>query len=282
MSESDGFVVGIDKIVDHGPDSERWNLVVIGDGYRESELIQKYQPAVDNFVSTLSLTPPFNELFFGINIYRLDVASDESGADDPNVSPDVMVNTFFDARFWLSIPRVLTINDALARSVTTTQVPDRHQVLCIVNTSNYGGSGIVGGGVAVCSTHSASALIAIHEMGHSAFGLADEYGGGAVHIEEPPNPNITLETNIARNKWNALIPPGTPMPTQCNPGCMESTCVAPAQPPLGNPVGTYEGGGNSSCNVYRPVFQCKMAANSAPFCPVCSGVIRATLQPFLP
>lgn len=30
MSASDGYVVGTTKVVDHGPDSARWNLVIIG------------------------------------------------------------------------------------------------------------------------------------------------------------------------------------------------------------------------------------------------------------
>ena len=38
MSANDGEVRGVQKIVDNGPDGERWNLVIVGDGYLEREL----------------------------------------------------------------------------------------------------------------------------------------------------------------------------------------------------------------------------------------------------
>ena len=134
--------------------------------------------------------------------------------------------------------------------------------------------------VAVCSTNPASALIAIHEMGHT-FELADEYGGSAVHIEEPEFPNLTLDPH-ATNKWSELILEDTPTPTLCNPNCVSSTCEPPDTTAPAGAVGTYEGGGGSSCNVYRPTRRCKMGDTSVPFCPVCLGVIRATLQTYLP
>jgi len=101
MSASDGYIVGTSKIVDNGPDSSRWNLVIIGDGYRDSELTQ-YHTDVDNFLTKLRTTPPFDELFCGINVHRIDVVSTDSGADDP---PDcaggtgAAPRTYFDATF---------------------------------------------------------------------------------------------------------------------------------------------------------------------------------------
>ena len=37
MSTSDGYVVGLHKVVDHGPNSQRYNIVIMGDGYQASE-----------------------------------------------------------------------------------------------------------------------------------------------------------------------------------------------------------------------------------------------------
>ena len=83
-------------------------------------------------------------------------------------------------------------------------MPLRHQVLRIVNSAKYGGAG---GTVATCSTNVSAAQIAIHEIGHSAFGLADEYGGNGTGTPagEPIEPNVTRNTDRATNKWNALI-----------------------------------------------------------------------------
>ncbi|EAR22689.1 M64 family metallopeptidase [Nitrococcus mobilis] len=286
MGASDGYVVGTTKVVDHGPDNLRWNLVIVGDGYQASELAN-YHTHVQNFITTLRGTPPFDELYCGINVHRIDVVSTDSGADDPGCggNPAVTVNTYFDSTFCSMfagspLERLLTIDSGLALSVATGQVPLRHQVLCIVNSTKYGGSG---GSVATASVNASASQIAIHEMGHSAFGLADEYGGNGsgTPAGEPLQPNVTRDTNRATNKWRTLIAATTPMPSQCDGTCTSSTCVPPASPPPAGAVGTYEGAIYSDCNTYRPLPSCYMR-DYGPFCPVCTGVIRTTLQPFQP
>lgn len=286
MSSSDGHVVGTTKVVDHGPDNARWNLVIIGDGYRASELTN-YHTHVQNFITELRNTPPFDDLFCGINVYRIDVVSTDSGADDPGCAGGTAVtaNTYFDATFCTPfagtpLDRLLSVDTALALSVATAQVPLRHQVLCIVNSAKYGGSG---GTIATCSVNAQANEIAIHEIGHSAFGLADEYGGNGAGTPagEPSQANATRDTNRATNKWRNLIAATTPMPSQCDASCAASTCVPPASAPPAGAVGTYEGAVYSDCNTYRPLPSCYMR-DYGPFCPVCAGVIRATLTPFQP
>ncbi len=288
MSTNDGHVLGITKLVDNGPDTRRWNLVIIGDGYLEDEEdLAKYHVQAKRFVDRLQSTPPFSEMFAGINVYRIDVVSAECGADDPGCGggPAVTRRTYFDATFCSPhdgqpIDRLLTVDNELALSVAKAHVPQNHHVVCIVNSTKYGGSG---GSVAVCSVHPMARKIAIHELGHSAFGLADEYGGPGLDTpaEEPPKPNVTRNTNAATNKWRALVAVGTPMPTQCNPGCVGSGCVAPGFPAAPGLVGTYEGALWSDCGIYRPMEACYMNSYD-PFCPVCAGVIRDTLQAFMP
>lgn len=288
MTASDGHVSGTTKVVDHGGNNVRWNLVIIGDGYRATELAQ-YHTDVQNFLTRFRTTPPFDELFCGINVHRIDVVSTDSGADDPGCAGGTAItaSTYFDATFCTPfagtpLDRLLTVDTTLAMSVATSQVPLRHQVLCIVNSSKYGGSG---GRIATCSTHAKSTEIAIHEIGHSAFGLADEYGGNGAGTPagEPPEPNVTRNTNRTTNKWRALVLASTPMPSACDSSCTSSTCVSPATPPAPGAVGTYEGAVYSDCNTYRPLPDCYMRdLTGKPFCPVCSGVIRRTLQPYLP
>ncbi|MBP6014655.1 MAG: hypothetical protein KBA31_20675 [Alphaproteobacteria bacterium] len=286
MTANDGSVQGVFKAVDNGPESVRWDLVVVGDGYRESELV-KYHADVDKFVTTLRTTPPFGELFAAINVHRIDVVSTDSGADDPGCGeePARDARTYFDAKFCSQfagtrLDRLLTVDAALVLRVASRFVPLRNQVLCIVNTSKYGGSG---GAIATCSTHELAAKIAIHEIGHSAFQLADEYGGNGVGTPagEPVQQNVTRNTDRNTNKWRRHIAPTTPMPTQCDPHCASSTCVQPHPPPPPSAVGAYEGAIYSNCNTYRPTSSCYMR-DYGPFCPVCSSVIRQTLAPFLP
>jgi hypothetical protein len=287
MSANDGHVVGVVKPVDNGPDTERWNLVIVGDGYQEGELAQ-YHVHTQHFVDRLRSTAPFSEEFGGINVYRIDVVSLESGADDPGCAggPVVIAKTYFDATFCSSfhgemLDRLLTVDEALVLSVSNDHVPRKHYAVCIVNSPTYGGSG---GSIATCSVHAQSATIAIHELGHTAFGLDDEYGGNEDDIPpgEPAKPNVTRDTNRATNKWRALVAASTPMPTQCNPACVGSGCVAPPAPPPPAAVGTYEGAMGKDCGVYRPMMSCYMRELGRPFCLVCAGVIRETLQDFQP
>jgi IgA Peptidase M64 len=193
MSASDGNIVGTTKIVDNGPGNFRWDLVIVGDGYQASELAQ-YHTDVENFLTRFRATPPFDELFSGINVHRVDVVSTDSGADDPADCPEPGVppgtgatpRTYFDATFCsvgpggVRLACLLTIDSTSAKSVASAQVPLRNQVLCLVNSSKYGGSG---GDVATCSTNAQAAEIAIHELGHSAFHLADEYGGNCKSLQ---------------------------------------------------------------------------------------------------
>jgi hypothetical protein len=291
MTVSDGGVVSTTKIVDHGPESARWDLVILGDGYQLSELATYHQD-VENFLAELRTTPPFGELYCAINVHRVDIWSVDSGADQPTVegdcsSPSTTPRTFLDATFCTPfagtpLERLLTVDSTRALQMATDEVgPLRNQVLVLVNASKYGGAG---GAVATCSTHASAAKIAIHEIGHSAFGLADEYGGNGTGTPaaEPFEPNVTRDANRATNKWGDLVDAATPMPSACDPSCAASTCVPPGSPPPAGAVGTYEGAIYSDCNTYRPLPSCRRRDLGSPFCPVCSRVIRTTLTPFLP
>ncbi len=294
MTTADGYVGATTKIVDHGSDVDRWCLVVVGDGYRSTELAQ-YRADVESFLDRLRATPPFDELWCAINVYRIDVVSTDSGADEPATCGDggtgsgATPRTYFDTTFCsvgpggVQISRLLTGNSAEATVVANARVPQVDQVMMLVNSSRYGGSG---GQVATASTNAFE--IAIHEMGHSAFGLADEYGGNGVGTTpgESPKPNVTRDTNRATNKWRDLVLPTTPMPSACgftaDPTPVPcSGCTPPATPPAPGSVGTYEGADYSNCDVYRPLPSCYMR-DYGPFCPVCARVIRQTLTPYLP
>ncbi|MDQ3707655.1 MAG: M64 family metallo-endopeptidase [Chloroflexota bacterium] len=292
MGASDGYIVSgsMTKVIDHGPASSRWNVVVLGDGYRASEL-EQYHTDVQSFIDSFYNTSPFDERWCGINIYRVDVVSTDSGADDPSSCTDGTVgsgatpNTFYDSTFCSdgATRRLLGVDSGRARADSVALVPQVHVTVVIVNDPQYGGAGYWGNRVGTCSIHPNSAEIAIHEIGHAAFGLADEYGGaGSAPGAEPIQPNVTISTSLATLKWSAQVPPGTPIPTRCNAACASSGCTPPDPPVAGTPVGTYEGGQYTECDVYRPQPSCKMRALGIPFCEVCKRVIRDTLAPFMP
>ena len=65
-------------------------------------------------------------------------------------------------------------------------MPQFTVVIVVVNSTVYGGSG---GSVGTYSLAGGATEIAIHEMGHTAFGLADEYPYYAGGDETGPRPS---------------------------------------------------------------------------------------------
>jgi hypothetical protein len=287
MTTADGRVVGTTTVVDHGPPARRWNVVVLGDGFQESEF-PKYATAAQRYVDRLFATPPFDELASVVNVHRVDVVSTDSGADDPVGcgGTGATARTYFDATFCTSGIRRLLVVDALtALTAAGDAVPQWNMALVIVNSEVYGGSG---GGVAVHSLAAGAEEIALHEMGHTAFGLADEYeywAGCGVDTDrdrhpgfEPSEPNVTTNADSATLKWRDLVGPSTPVPTTENADC--TRCDPQPNPLPPGTVGVYEGARYYHCGAYRPEFDCRMRALGHPFCAVCQHRVRQTLEPY--
>jgi hypothetical protein len=289
MSTADGTVLGTAKIVDNGPATRRWNLLILSEGYRGAEMAQFANDA-QQLANTLFSTPPFDRLQVAINVHRIDVTSTDSGAGDPAAcgGTGASPRTYFDASFCNNgIRRLLEVNNVTVLSVAGAQVPQWHVALVIVNSTVYGGSG---GAVATFSKAPGAMEIALHEMGHTAFGFADEYeyyAGCGIDVghdhhpgTEPGQPNVTINPNRATIKWGSLIPPATPVPTTKNANC--SVCDPQPSPVPAGTVGACEGADYYHCGCYRPEFHCRMRALNNPFCAVCQQVIVRKLTPFLP
>jgi hypothetical protein len=290
MTTADGSVLGCTKIVDRGSPAVCWNLLFLGDGYRSTQLAQ-YASDVTSAATVLLNTPPFSGRRPVINVYRVDVSSTDSGADDPVAcgGSGAVRRTYFDATFCTNgIQRLLTVNAATALAVAGAQLPEYDAVLVVVNSTVYGGSG---GAVGVFSLAPNATEIAIHELGHSAFGLADEYmyyrgcGSGETDRDnhppiEPVEPNVTIASTRATIKWRDLILSTTPVPTMSNPDC--SRCDDRPSPVPAGTVGAFEGAHYHHCRAYRPEHNCKMLALGAPFCAVCQRRIRQVLPTTVP
>lgn len=287
MGTTDGRIIGTTKIVDHGSVSDRFNLVLVAEGYREDELAL-FAADVQQFVQHMFTSPPFDELQCAFNIFRIDVVSDESGADDPIAcgGTGIAVATYFDASFCHSgIRRLLMVNTQTVLNLVNSEVPEWHQTLVIVNSSVWGGAG---GTIGVSSVAPGWENIALHEMGHALFGLADEYpywSGCDVDTNrdhytgpEPIAPNVTINTDRETIKWGNMILSSTPVPSTSNPDC--SQCDAQVNPLPDGTVGVFEGACYYHCGIYRPEYNCMMRNLSA-FCAVCQKQIIDTMIPFI-
>jgi hypothetical protein len=82
------------------------------------------------------------------------------------------VDNYFGSAFdSYNIHRLLVPTKTFAiNNVLATNVPNYDQVVILVNSPYYGGSG---GQFATSSTHTSANEIAIHEIGHSFVGLID-------------------------------------------------------------------------------------------------------------
>jgi len=287
MGLADGYISGSNLVADNGPSSRRFNLVIVSEGFQVTEL-PAFSDAVNQFVAFLFSTPPFGNVRCAFNIYRIDVASTESGADDPSAcGGDSSVKaTRFDASFCNGgIRRLLCVNSQSVIDVVESVVPEWHQILVIVNSSTYGGSG---GNIAVISMGGSWKEVALHEMGHTIFGLADEYpywAGCAVDTGrdqypgvEPFYPNVTVNTDRNTVKWKDLIDSSTPVPTTSNSDC--SKCDTQTNPFPAGTVGLFEGALYYHCGIYRPEFSCMMRDLTG-FCSVCRKRISDTLSVYL-
>ncbi|MBK7627524.1 MAG: hypothetical protein IPJ16_10105 [Bacteroidales bacterium] len=287
MGLLDGQVIGTTKLIDHGPPAKRFNLVIVSEGFKSNEL-GSFATLTQQFIDFLFSSQPFDSLKCAFNIYRFDVSSTESGADNPSAcgGDGTFVATRFDASFCNGgIQRLLCVNTLDVISVVEATVPEWHQILVIVNSTLYGGSG---GNVVVTSIAGSWKKIALHEMGHSVFGLADEYpywAGCAIDTNrnqypgtEPMHPNITTCTDRNTLKWKELVLPVTPIPTTTNTDCTK--CDAQPDPCASGTVGIYEGAYYYHCGVYRPEYQCMMK-NLSGYCAVCRRQIIVILSVYL-
>ena len=235
MGTGDGSVQGLATLINNGPNNTRLNIVLVAEGFQLSEQ-SDFETACDDFVTTLQAEAWFPILGGAINVHRLNVASDESGADDPATCGDGSAGsgaspaTYFDSSFCNSgIRRCLAGNETIVRDELDTALPEWHVAAVLVNTSQRGGC--ASNDVFWTALSSDWKDVVLHELGHAAFGLADEYQVWAgcdidtdrdnAPLGEPPEPNVTANTSAATLKWRNLLSPGMPVPTMLNPDCTE-------------------------------------------------------------
>ena len=285
MTTADGAVIGTTQIFGSAPRNRAFNVVLLAEGFTAAQQ-SNFNDACTAFVNAFRATPPFDELSPAINVFRVNVSSTDSGADDPAAAggTGATARTYFDATFGgNNIRRLLVANTTTALQVATAQVPEFTVVLIVVNSTIYGGSG---GTVGTYSLAGGATEIAIHEIGHTAFGLADEYpyyaGGNETGHDhhpatEPSEPNVTINTNRNTLKWRWAVAAATAVPTMTNPDCAQVD-TRPSTVAAGT-VGLFEGAHYYHCGAYRPEYNCKMQTLGVPFCRICRQVIWNRIGP---
>ncbi len=241
-----------ETIVNNGSPQNRIDIAILGDGYTAAQQAQ-YRIDVQRFIQDVFLQEPYREYQRYYNVHRIDVVSNQSGADHPERNPPVFVDTALDATYNCSnIQRLICVSTTKVNQIITQSLPAGHfdVKLIIVNDAEYGGSG---GSVAVASTNQSAVELILHEVGHSFGLLADEYDGGGPTCNpnvEPSGVNSTRQTSLPLIKWNHWIAAETPIPT---------LTTAPAIP------GLYVGSSYCTLGLYRPTYRSKMRSLGVPF-----------------
>jgi hypothetical protein len=241
-------------VVANGSPANRVDIVFLGDGYTQANLnAGLYNAHIQNYLGHMFAAPsyladPFPRYQKFFNVHRINVVSQQSGADDP-LPNGIFLNTALNASYDIAgIDRLLGINDALAEPVVasfqagTGIEPDIRIVT--VNSTQYGGSGgrysVFAGG------NNDAREIALHELSHSFSATADEY----VSFHEPyagPEPDAVNATiNPTGAKWSLWHDFRDPRGASLD-------------------IGAFQGGNYYASGVYRPSFDSKMNNLGVPF-----------------
>ena len=240
----------VETIQDNGPTSNRLDLVLVCDGYQQSE-IGAFAPRATAALEELFDYEPFTSYRIFFNAHRVDVISTDSGVDnDP--TEGIARNTALDMAFWCGgTERLLCVNVQKAWDAAM-NAPDVDQIFAVANSTKYGGAGYPGNDIGTFSSNNASSLqVAIHELGHSLGNLADEYSYGGRSTwpgGEPSAANVSTNTSAQmeslKTKWHLWL------------GFNQSG--------LGE-HSTFEGANYSEFGIYRPTANSMMRELNQPF-----------------
>ena len=231
------------------------HIAYVAEGYTREEM-PLFEKDARRAMDALFAHEPFKSLRGRFNVVAVESPSAESGTSTPhngvwkNTALHSHFDTFYSDRY-LTTLHLKDLHDWLAGT------PYEH-IIVLVNTSEYGGGGILNSYNLAAMHHAQSLPVVVHEFGHSFGGLADEYAYDFEQIPmyphdvEPWEPNITTRKDF-KSKWEDMTGK--------------------------QGVGLYEGAGYSLKGVYRPCRDCRMRTNENPdFCPVCRRALTRLID----
>lgn len=190
----------VQTVLSNGTTQSRYDMVILGDGYQAGQQAQ-FNADVQSFLTALFQTQPYQTFAAYFNVHTVFRASVDSGADQPDITPPVFVDTAYDSTYNTGgVDRCLYVGDtALALADAALAPANEGRVLVLVNSSRYGGCA---GTFAVSYNGGSMNDVQIHELGHSLGLLADEYDypNDTYTGSEPGQVNATISPTGA--KWS--------------------------------------------------------------------------------
>ncbi|WP_137936663.1 M64 family metallopeptidase [Chitinivorax sp. B] len=237
-------------LLNTGPSANRMDIVLVGDGYTTAEQ-GKWAQVAKMIADGIMADPMFAAHRQGINIRRVDMPSAQSGVSE--VDRGIQRNTVYGMTLGcFNTARLACVDyNRVHQVVDPITSPDgRDLIVAVANSTRYGGGG---GPIATLTTDASAIELALHEIGHTAFKLADEYDYGTCdRSREPSEANATLQTNRSYIKWGSLIPGNVSVPTRA--GSVSN-----------GTVGLFSGGRYCESGMYRPTENSKMRSLGQPW-----------------
>lgn len=252
-----GTVLRYENVVYNGRTDNIYNLIVLGDRFKESEQ-DSFTKKANNCINYILSRPPFNSVFgvSAMNVYFVEVASQKDYYFDTEIDSGLSTGVSWDTK------DVTKVCDTL---FSDNGKPFWNWAAVIVNYSTKR----IGTGYLGYPNQFASGTWSFlpneyektfqHELGHTAFVLCDEYSvDGTYTGKEPTYPNATIELNLDKLKWKEFATPGIKLPTKNK----SST-----------DVGCYEGANTYDTGIYRPQYNCVMKKQEKAdgyYCKICT------------
>jgi hypothetical protein len=247
------------KLLDSGTDAGRLNVILVAEGYRAADL-----PQFERHAAELARAIEREPWFFPgcLNVHALEAESKEPGFW--LVPHKGLRSTAFSAQFGGAgrVARLITGDTETVARYVADEVfapgvkPFPYTIGVLVNSRLPGGRGIEAVKQFWSATGPGWTAQALHELGHSAFGLRDEYSDDTgqkrswpADWPEPEQPNVT--TDPIGLKWQHLT------------------------------ADVFEGAARYDVGIYRPAKDCRMRTLLMPFCVVCQDAIRRKLESYM-
>jgi IgA Peptidase M64 len=178
----DCSIKSVETVVDHGASTERFDIVILSEGFREIDLPQ-FDQLADLLAVQLLNTPPFAAVQHLINVHVVRAASAHSGVDNAptfGVQRDTCfdVSAYFNgAGFigYVGTNATYKIFDAADKVVPIEYID---LMVVVVNAPLDGGSAFPENRLAFVTLQADNTKFvntAVHECGHAIARLADEY-----------------------------------------------------------------------------------------------------------
>eukprot|EP00754_Rhynchopus_humris_P006094 Rhum_TRINITY_DN12983_c0_g1::Rhum_TRINITY_DN12983_c0_g1_i1::g.55955::m.55955 len=209
------------------PVDQTYNIVFLAGCYSKANKA-KFEEDVNKAATFLSGTEqsiatsggplsaqPWNRYYTHINIFSVWDESSQDGANHPDDKGDVADPrpNRLQCSYGTTIKRMLSCNFAETRALAS-YAPRADLILTLVNDPEYGGAG--GGGQAALYTNNAQSAkddrfekVLIHEMGHAAADLSDEYDYGFTEERELTLTNCVKSPSKLPAAWSYFKARGT-------------------------------------------------------------------------